>query len=424
MYKRVIALVIGLLIGASVLPVSAFAIVSDTDLVATIPYAQRGIAPEQMVDIDALAGMLMTSEGEVLWSRNADERRPIASITKVMTAIVALERGEVDEAVRISPRAAHIGEASVGLSAGQTYPLRYLLEVMMVRSGNDAAYAIAEHIAGSEAAFAQMMNEMAAALKMTQTNFRNSHGLDAHNHYSTAGDVALMVRHAMQDPFFRELVTQHSTILPDGVRYTNSNELLATFEGSNGVKTGMTSGAGYCLAASARRGDIELYSVILAAPDNAGRFSDSAHLLEFGFAHFAPFTLMDAQTRLGEVEVLNHLDVSLSAGIAQSVEAIYYDLLGAVEYHYEIEPVSAPVAEGAVVGHVTFMQNGEVLATEPLVTFESIEAPTLYESFSFEITHLFRRLTQYTDEIVARPTVILETIQIELAHFIGLFSHN
>jgi len=390
MYKRVIALLLLVLICTSVAPATGFAFVAETDLIAGIPYVERGIAPEQMIDIDAAAGFLMTRDGEVLWARNPDTHRSIASITKVMTAIVALERGNLDDWVVVSETAATVGESSAGFASSQSYTLRYMLEAMMMVSGNDSSVAIAEHIGGSEAGFVQMMNEQAAAIGMDQTHFANPHGLDQENHYSTASDVAKMIRYAMKIPVFREIVATPYFTMPNGETRNNTNRLLAIYEGANGVKTGMTLNAGLCLAASAARGDIELYSVVLAAPSDAERFQESADLLEFGFAHYASRVLMEGETQLGTIEVTNYIDVALAAGIAQSVSATYYDLLGPVEHHFEIVPVKAPISEGTVVGFVTFTQNGKELATEPIVAFESIDKPGFFEAIGIGFTRFFR----------------------------------
>jgi D-alanyl-D-alanine carboxypeptidase (penicillin-binding protein 5/6) len=157
----------------------------------------------------------------------------------------------------------------------------------------------------------------------------------------------------------------------------------------------MTAAAGWCLAASAQRDDLELYSVVLGAASDHERFQESEDLLEFGFKHYSKRTLMEADTLLGEAEVVDYIDTALLAGVASTVEASYFDLKGSIEHSAQISDVQSPVEEGDVVGFVTFTQDGEFLTREPIVAFESIEEPTFFQRVGISLTRFWRWITNY-----------------------------
>jgi len=404
---------VGALVGALLLvcgqliwaPLAAFAVVLETDLIAGVPYPERGLMAEEMVDIDAPSAILVTRGGQVLWSRDAHVRRSIASITKVMTAILAIENGTLTDEAPISYEAATVGGSTANLVAGEAYPLRTLLDMMLLVSGNDAAVAIGEYLGGSgsdyllgtspEAGantdpFITLMNTKAAELGMKDSHFNNPQGYDDEFHYSSAADVATMSAYAMTLPLFREIVASPGD--PESP-FQNTNELLRTFEGANGVKTGFTDNAGSCVAASALRDDIELYAVVLGSQSEESRFVEAAQLLSFGFDHYATRTLLEADMQLGSTEVKNYLDVTVPVGITDEVTATYFDLLGPVEQEITIEPVRAPVEVGTVVGFVTFTQNGEQIARAPIVSFEAVAKPGFFEAVSIALTRLWRTIT-------------------------------
>lgn len=241
----------------------------------------------------ATSVILMDREtGRTLFERNAKERRPPASTTKIMTAVLILERGRLHEKVRVGEQAASVGGFSLGLKPGQMVSLKDLLAAILVGSANDAAMAAAEHIAGSKGRFVSLMNAKATQLGMKDTHFANPHGLDEDGHYSTAYDLALLARYALQNPSFARLVKSRRiqvTIMNGRTRRVvrrkvlkTHNRLLDSFWGADGVKTGYTEAAGPSLVASARRGDRGLIAVLLNDPH---RFTDAASLLEYGFRH-------------------------------------------------------------------------------------------------------------------------------------------
>lgn len=232
--------------------------------------------------------------GRVLAEHNADEPRSMASTTKIMTALLALENGDLDAPVRISVRASEVGEAEVDLNAGEIWSLRDLLTAMLVRSANDAAMAVAEAIGGTVEVFVAMMNDRAAALGLTETSFENPHGLDGPGHHTSARDLLNLARVAMENPEFATLVRTRTAVLPpepDGTARVvqNTNKLLTTYPGAIGVKTGYTNQAGLVLVAAAERDERRLYAVVMGSQNS---FADAAALLDYGFEQFGVITVI------------------------------------------------------------------------------------------------------------------------------------
>lgn len=236
------------------------------------------------------SGVIMTMDGsQTIWSRRVNARRPVASTIKMLNALVVMEHGSLDETVTVPRAAARIKDGGVGLYAGQQITVRKLLELMLVLSANDAAETLAIHVGGSEAAFVQMMNAKAAALGLTRTHAVDPHGLSKRER-STASDLVILARNVMADPVLRDIVSRPraSVRRRNGrvVTYRATNKLLGSYAGMEGVKTGYTIPAGFCLVAVARRGDVELVAVVLGAKSNAGRFAEMRRLLDYGFAHY------------------------------------------------------------------------------------------------------------------------------------------
>lgn len=242
--------------------------------------------------VSAAAAVLMDANtGEVLYARNPDEPLPPASVTKILTALVILERGRLADTVVVSREAAMVGGYSLGLRRGQKVSLGDLLAAILIRSANDAAVAAAEHVGDGLAGFVDLMNAKAEALGMDHSHFANPHGLDEPGHVTTARDMAVLTRVALENPQFSELVRMRElrvTLWNPGRRgpvararlIQSHNKLLGRLDGADGVKTGYTGAAGRCLVASASRGNQRMIAVLLNDPN---RWSDAASLLEYGF---------------------------------------------------------------------------------------------------------------------------------------------
>lgn len=369
-----------------------------TMLVLTAPLSAvpAAAAAPKAPQIAAGAAILMDWEtGEVLFQRNAHQRRDPASTTKVLTALIALERGDLDAKVKVSRKAAYTVGSSMYIKPGEVYSLHDLLYGLLMRSGNDAAVAIAEHLAGSVEEFATWMNARAKAAGARNSHFVNPHGLTVANHYSTAYDLAMITREAMRDPRFRSIVAEKAEALTyedlnrEVILY-NTNRLLHEVDGADGVKTGTTAAAGPCLIASATRQDQKLISVVLRA---GNRWRESARILEWGFEHFrlARFgrkdeVIMHAAVDGGILESLPLvLDRDLSAVVAKG-EAALPDL------QIDLPPVVAPVKAGQPVGTVRLKSPGGVEMEATLLAAHDMQKATFFDLMYRKARPYFRWL--------------------------------
>ncbi len=270
----------------ALLPVApSWATPAPPELHLPVPTAEYRPAP----NVTAKSWIVFdATDGVVLASRNADEPRPMASTTKMMTALIALEEADPEALVTVSPRAAEIGEAEIGLIAGEQLSMGGLIDTVIVRSANDAAVAVAEAIGGDVETFVDLMNARAAGLGLTRTQFVNPHGLDAEGHLSTARDLLRLGLAAMANPEYRRAAALTEVALPPAPDGTPriaqaTNELLRTYEGAIGVKTGFTFQAGLVLVAAAERGDKTIYAVVMGSEGVGAHFADAAALLDYGF---------------------------------------------------------------------------------------------------------------------------------------------
>lgn len=252
---------------------------------------------ETFLSVSARAAVLMDQYGQVLYAQNADERLPMASTTKIMTALVAIESGDVGRTVKIPAAAVGVEGSSAYLIAGEEMSLLTLLYALMLESANDAAVAIAIAVDGSVDAFADRMNRKVAELGLSDTHFINPHGLDAEEHYTTARDLATLTLAALENETFAEIVStvRYSASVNaegDSVRlFINHNRLLREYEGCIGVKTGYTKRCGRCLVSAARRDGITLVAVTLNAPDD---WRDHRTMLDYGFSLCGTVTVAEA----------------------------------------------------------------------------------------------------------------------------------
>lgn len=252
-----------------------------------LPFEVFAEAPSVNTNAEA-AALIDVSSGRILYSHNGDKPLRIASLTKIMTAIVAIEAGSLSDKVKVSVRAYGVEGSSIYLRLGEEMNLEHMLYGLMLRSGNDAATAIAEHIGGSVEGFVVMMNDKAEQIGMTQTHFENPHGLDSKQHYSSANDMALLAAYALQNPVFRNIVKTPSITVPNSYeswdhRWRNKNKMLILYEGADGVKTGFTKLSNRTLVSSATRNGQQLAAVTL---NDGSDWMDHAKLLDYGFKNY------------------------------------------------------------------------------------------------------------------------------------------
>ena len=324
--------------------------------------------------------------GETLAQRAPDRELPMASTTKIMTALIVLERADLDDRYTVPAEAVAIGGSSARLVEGEELSVRDLLTGLLVASGNDAAITLADGLAGNQAAFVAMMNARARELGLAHTAFANPPGLDAPGHHSSAADLVALARVAMRDPVFRELVASRQASIPGpggvGRRSLESeNELLDIDPEADGVKTGMTDGAGYALVAHARRSSlgVELYLASIGSPSSAIRARDGRTLLDDAFGHYARARLLSAGTTLGRAQVDGVPGRTIAYRPASALDAPVR--LGKPVSRTIVAPVevSPPVREGQVVGTITYRQGDDVIGRRDLVAAESAGSPGLLD---------------------------------------------
>lgn len=324
--------------------------------------AEVGTSAKACVIIDAVSG-------RVLLSHNAEAALPMASTTKVMTALLALEAGCLDAPVTCSRNAFGVPGTSIYLAEGETLTLRQMLYGLMLASGNDAATAIAEHIGGTVNDFCQMMTDRAAELGCTNTVFLTPHGLPCEGHYTTAHDLALIAREAMTHPEFREIVgTARATIPWEGREYdrvlSNKNKLLTTYEGATGIKTGYTKKAGRCLVFGAERNGMEIIGVVLNCPD---WFNEAARLMDQAFAQYEAITMLHAGDIVRAIPVTHANDAMAEAVLSADLTGVIpKGSLPQVEIDLPAS-MDAPVQAGQSIGTARLMAGGSVIAEVPLV---------------------------------------------------------
>lgn len=365
--------------------------------------AIAGVAMEEFVmpsfDVSCCAAVLFEQEtGTVLYEKEMDSRRPIASITKIMTVMLvmeALESGKIslDEIVPISEHAYSTGGSQIWLDPKDQMTVEELLKAVIISSANDAAVALAELVGGSEPVFCEMMNARAAQLGMENTHFVNACGLDAENHYSSARDVAIMASELLHA---HPEVTQYTTVWIDYLRdgetqLLNTNRLLRSYQGIIGLKTGTTNGAGVCIAAVATRGESTFVAVVLGADSSAERFEDATTLLDFGFANYemaltpsaenAPHSLPVRYGASEEVKLTYNVPdkVLLRKGEASGLTAV-------VDLPAELD---APVHAGSQVGTVKIMSGERVLGSYAICAQSDVESMTFSTALAFLTNALF-----------------------------------
>ncbi len=347
-------------------------------------------------DVPCAAAILVDEDsGTVLYEKNADARRPIASITKVMTLLLtfeALEAGKIslDDFVPVSEHAYHMGGSQIWLEPGEEMTLNDMLKAICISSANDAAVAVAEYIGGSESAFAEMMNARAAELGMTNTHFVNACGLDEPEHLSTARDVAAMSREML---LHHTEVRDYCSIWMDTLRggatqLVNTNKLLKSYSGITGLKTGTTGKAGVCISASAERDGLRLIAVVLGAASGKERFQAASTLLDYGFSHF--------ESAAAELPADAPLSLPVERGTAESVTLTYTaperclmpkGESSTLQIALDLpQKLAAPIRAGETVGTVKISNGSAELASYPVTAAQDVDA--------LSFTYCLRRLAE------------------------------
>ena len=340
--------------------------------------------------ISAKSAVLIDSQsGRVLYEHNAYEKLPMASTTKIMTGLLACESGKLKEAVKASAFASGTEGSSLWLKIGEKQTLENLTYGLMLKSGNDAAVAIAEYLGGSVDAFALLMNKRAREIGAVNTNFVNPHGLDADGHYTTAYDLALIAREAMKNEKFREIVSTKTYSIPmQGEKWDralkNHNKMLWRYEGCNGVKTGFTKHCGRCLVTSAKRDGKELVCVTLNAPSD---WNDHTELLDYGFNNYQKKTLYKKGEKVCDYtyDKKNNKKVTLVCKEGFSALLCKEEKLDTKIDLHKIETLSK---KGTVAATVHIFCNGKEIASVQLVTDKAIKKVTFFEKLNTKMRRI------------------------------------
>ncbi len=331
--------------------------------------------------INAQAAIVIDAQsGRILFEKDAYKKRPMASTTKIMTGILAIENGNLNDTVTVSKRAASVWGSTIKLKEEEKLKLGDLLYGLMLRSGNDAAIAVAEHIGGSVENFLDMMNKKAIEIGAYSTSFKSPHGLDKDGHYTTPYDLALITRYALENKTFSDIVGTKSIYAADR-DMRNTNEMLSMYSGADGVKTGYTGQAGRCLVTSATRDNFRIISVVLNAASRMKRAESSRSILDYSFKKFKPEKLISKEKSVRSVFV--------NKGIKNEVwlyplEDITYPISEEEKNGLEKKIIcnsifNAPIDSNVELGRIEIVVNNKVLASTPLITMESIRRKTIVD---------------------------------------------
>lgn len=333
---------------------------------------------------------------KVLYANSAHVKLPMASTTKVMTALLAIEHGNLDELVKTPKEAYGVEGSSIYLEQEESLSLRDLIYGLMLSSGNDAAVSIAVHIGGSVEGFAQLMNAKARQLGAMNTHFVTPNGLNDENHYTTAYDLSLICACAMDNATFRTVVsTQYYRTTTGNVQRTfkNKNKLLWQYEGGAGIKTGYTKVAGKCLAFAAEREEMMLIGVVLDCPD---MFNDAQAILDYGFDNYSMQRIMSAGTPVTTISVdggeEKRLDLSVNADVAVPVKRAETTSL---KTRVTIDKTRAPIIEGERLGYVELYEDGRMVRQIPLIAVKSVDLELKFDYY------LFRALKSWLEPFAA-----------------------
>lgn len=456
-YASVFACVLTFMLAISLIPSQAYADTRNSDVVMGITAEARSLTASQCPNISAQYAYIVSDDGTVYFEREANTKTKIASVTKIMTALVALEYGDPSNTIiTVSEKAAQIGESTAGFQQGDTMTLENALKGLLIPSGNDAGQAIAESM-GSQIseqlkeenpdddsipsepydAFIYAMNKKASELGMTNSTFVNPHGLDfdeweSDEMGSSAYDVSLMTREAMKNDLFRSIVRTHETTIQVtrsgqtvDIPLASTDEMLVSYDGACGVKTGNTDYAGACFSAAVERDGKTYYAVVLHSDNEAQRFIDTQTLFNWIFNNTIDYPLAHSSETvqatingvtqdypvIAEVANRGWIDKTFKATIADPNQTVsVFTLNGNVSQDVQIDDISGNVTAGQKVGTINFMQHNEVIASVDLVAAEDFAGPNFIEGIGIWWDRLFRGFNgqqQYAESTIINTTPLI-----------------
>lgn len=343
------------------------------------------VKAEDTLNLDSESAILIEeSSGKILYEKNPDAKLPMASMTKIMSMLIIMENIDngnlkYDDKVIISKNASSMGGSQVFLQVGEEYKVEALLKCIAVSSANDAVVAMSEKISGSVDAFVNLMNEKAKELGLANTHFANPHGLDSENHYSSARDMAKLAQELLKHKDILRFTSIYEDYLtkPDGsqVWLVNTNRLVRFYDGVDGLKTGYTTDAGYCLTATAKKNDLRLISVVMKSSSGDARSKDTATLLTYGFNSYKNHVIYESNKELGEVNIEGGKKDKVKVYLKDSASI----LLGVTEapkeysFNIKVDKIKAPLKKDTIVGTAEIIDNeGNIIAEKDIIIKEDI----------------------------------------------------
>lgn len=365
-------------------------------VILTVPMFSYG-----EIGVNSKSALLMDfNTGEVIYSMNENEKLPPASVTKIMTLLLTMEAIEsgklkMDDEVVISEYAAGMGGTQIYLEAGEVQTVESLISATTIRSANDAAVALGEAITGSNEAFVNLMNDRARELGMTNTQFQNASGLPIDDHYTTAYDIGLMSRNLLKyDVLYPYMTTYMEDLLvgrkkDDTQTMVNTNRLIRDYEGTTGIKTGSTNAAGYCLSASAKRGDLHLIAVIMGAQTSSERFNEAKKLLDYGFANYNSVNLGKKGDLISRLPIEKSDLLSVELVLERDIYALLKkEEQGGIKKEIVMsENISAPIAKGDKLGEIILSLDGNELDRVGLISKNDLKEAGFLLLFKRTITN-------------------------------------
>ncbi len=344
--------------------------------------------------------LIEASTGEVLFEKNADEKLVPASMTKMMSMLLIIENIEKgvlkwNQEITVSENAASMGGSQILLEAGEKMTVEDLFKGVAIASGNDAVVALGEAIAGTEEGFVDMMNDRAKELGLKNTNFKTPHGLDEANHYSSARDMSVIARELVK----HEKVLEFTSVYEDYLRedtdrkiwLVNTNKLVRFYDGVDGLKTGYTESAGYCLTATAKKDGMRIIAVVMGEPDSKTRNQEVSEMLDYSFAQYQLETLLTDSSSLGKYEITKAKQKYTEIVPKEDVTVLRKkgDKIGNATYEVKLNDLKAPIEKGDVIGKLTIKEDGKNIRTIDLTTKEDIQKANLGQLYLRYLKDIF-----------------------------------
>ena len=354
-----------------------------------VVYAEEDLTPNSKS-----AMLIEVSTGKVLYEKNADEKLPPASMTKVMSMLLimeAIERGDftMDEDVIISDNASGMGGSQIFLQTGEKYKVKELLKGIAIASGNDAVVAMAEKVSGTVEAFVEAMNKRAQELGLKNTHFDNPHGLNSENHYTTARDMIIMAQELLKHEEILTFTSTYEDYLKknDGssIWLVNTNKLVRFYEGVDGLKTGFTTEAGYCITTTAKRNNMRLLSVVMNASSSDLRSKDTTNMLNYGFNTYKLEVLYEKAKDLGSVKVEKGKQEKVNVYLKNDITMLskVNEKMGNYSYNVVVNKLKAPIQANTSVGYVEVIDNeGNIVKEEEVIVKDEVKKANIFDLFN------------------------------------------